>query len=934
MTRAIAALLFVALPAVGQDLPWKKPAALKPGDTIAFVAPAGAVGGDLSRIQSYAKQLESAGYKVRVTPGVEARRLRYLAGTDEERAAEVNAAFRDPEVRGVFAVRGGYGLTRIIDKLDYDALRKDPKVVTGFSDLTALHLACAAKARVVTFHSPLVLTSLDKTTPDVAFANDAFRRAVFADRYSKHEFGYPIPVTTDGLKPAKLVGGTARGRLVGGNLSLIVATMGTPYAIQPKGNILFLEDVSEPPYRIDRYLSQLRLAGVLDQVAGVVLGQFTNEKSDRQPTDPTTTDEVLTEYFGKLKVPVLKNFPMGHVAQNATFPHGATAELDADSLTLRLVENPVVVSPTEAEPPVATAKSWAVADGKTGDVLWGGNATTRRPMASTTKVMTCLLVLGLAANDAKVLDEVVTFSERADKTVGSTAGLKVGEKVSVRELLYGMMLPSGNDATVAFAEHFGGRFPQTDPPAEPYDRFVAEMNRRSKALGLENTTYRDTSGLSSENQTTARDLARLAWHGFQDELFREIVKTQKYTGKVSGPDGTSRTVTWTNTNRLLGSDEFDGVKTGTTRAAGQCLVSSGRRDGDHLFAVVLGCEDRYKDSRALYDWAWARRGKVAAKPLTGAVIVVDPGHGGQGYSRSYTGGTRGTDSKLTESELNLRVGFALAEELERLGATVHLTRKANHRLSREGSPKEDELHARIDLFEHHNPHFFLSVHHNAGGKTASGHTALYKHNAQDDTLYEAIARDVNDALEGVLPGPKLKLIKGNYHILRETAIPGTISEAGFMTNPAFDDLCNRSEFPAMEAAAIAKGAVKFWTDHKPMLVALRVQLAAERAARPRDPSTFTATALNPKYQRDMAELLAKVAPGGKLDVAAFQDAVVTDPKATFDVTARLTLAGTTSDRKYHDRLIDVLVALGQYDFANAVTLPGDAKPSPDKAAKP
>src|SRR5262249_1910881 len=158
------------------------------------------------------------------------------------------------------------------------------------------------------------------------------------------------------------------------------------------------------------------------------------------------------------------------------------------------------------------------------------------------------------------------------------------------------------------------------------------------------------------------------------------------------------------------------------------------------------------------------------------------GHGGQRYSKSYTGGTRGVVSRLTESELNLRVAVELARLLKEKGATVYLTREGDHRLSPEGSSNRDELHARIDFFEHHNAPFLLSVHPNADGPAATGHTALYKHNAPDDTLYEALARDVNDALEGAVPGPKLKLIKGSYHILRETPIPGTISESGFMTN--------------------------------------------------------------------------------------------------------------------------------------------------------
>ena len=178
------------------------------------------------------------------------------------------------------------------------------------------------------------------------------------------------------------------------------------------------------------------------------------------------------------------------------------------------------------------------------------------------------------------------------------------------------------------------------------------------------------------------------------------------------------------------------------------------------------------------------------------------------------------------------MAFELEKLLKENGATVFMTRVADHRLSAEGSSNSAELHARIDLFEHHNVHFFLSVHHNAGGGAATGHTALYKHNAADDTLYESLARDVNDALEGVVPGPKLKLIKGSYHILRETDIPGTISESGFMTNRGFDELSARPEYPKQEAAAIAKGAIQYWTAHKLALIALRDKLMKER--RPKD----------------------------------------------------------------------------------------------------
>jgi N-acetylmuramoyl-L-alanine amidase len=320
-------------------------------------------------------------------------------------------------------------------------------------------------------------------------------------------------------------------------------------------------------------------------------------------------------------------------------------------------------------------------------------------------------------------------------------------------------------------------------------------------------------------------------------------------------------------------------------------------------------------------------------PLKGAVIVVDPGHGGQAYSKSYTGGTRGVASKMTESELNLKVGLELAKLLRDQGATVHLTREADHRLSPEGSSNADELHARIDFFEHHSCHFFLSVHHNAGAAGATGHTALYKHNATDDTLYETLAKEVNTALDGAVPGPKRALIKGSYHILRETSIPGTIAESGFMTNRDFDDLSIRADYPKKEAAAIAKGAVKYWTDNKAALVALREKLGKDRAAKPRDPKTYTAIALNPAYRERMKTLLDAVAPGGKYEAAkageyieAFRKSVVTDPKATFTVKAdvtreRIKLTGEVSDRKYHDRLIDLFVAMKLYEIMNEVQVP-------------
>jgi D-alanyl-D-alanine carboxypeptidase (penicillin-binding protein 5/6) len=269
-------------------------------------------------------------------------------------------------------------------------------------------------------------------------------------------------------------------------------------------------------------------------------------------------------------------------------------------------------------PPFVSAKAWVVADAKTGKVLWSFNESEARPMASTSKIMTAHLVLRLASVDPKVLDEVVVFSERADKTVGSSADLKAGEKVPVRELLYGLMLPSGNDAATALAEHFGCRFGKE---GDAYDRFIGAMNERAKELGLKELSYRDPHGLSRDNVSSARDLAALAHAAMKDERFRQYVATRRYECDVTTPEGKKRTVTWTNTNKLLDVEGYEGVKTGTTTPAGNCLVACGSRGEDRLTVVVLGStatDGRYVDARNLFRWAWLERGhKRAAAEASG-----------------------------------------------------------------------------------------------------------------------------------------------------------------------------------------------------------------------------------------------------------------------------------------------------------------------------
>jgi muramoyltetrapeptide carboxypeptidase len=311
------------------DRPWKKARTLRAGDPIMFVAPAGPA--DPERVEASRRRCEALGFRV-IIPKNLFRRERYLAGSDDERAAELNAAFRDPDVRAIFPCRGGYGLMRILSRLDYEAIRNDPKIITGYSDLTALHMAIARHSRVITFHSPMPQNSLYRDDGDHAYASSNFWRLVRGEGFAVSS---EIELPKGRAMPVKLVGGRATGRLMGGNLTLICSTLGTPYAVEPAGNILLIEDTGEAPYRVDRMFAQLRLAGILDQVAGLLVGTF-------DETDVNGVDTVVRDHCARLKIPVILNFPVGHTPFNATLPHGGLVELDADALRVRLVENPLM----------------------------------------------------------------------------------------------------------------------------------------------------------------------------------------------------------------------------------------------------------------------------------------------------------------------------------------------------------------------------------------------------------------------------------------------------------------------------------------------------------------------------------------------------------------------------------------------------------------
>lgn len=341
MSVSVICLPDLETPVLAQDASndgeWLRAPAIKPGDTIAFVCPASPPS-EMTHVYEYARHLESMGFKVTVSSELLTRSTKYLAGSDTQRAEELNAAIRDPNVRAIFPIRGGYGLTRILDRLDYDALRADPKIVTGYSDVTALHLAIARKSRLVTFHSPMPLSSLWKgADPEFGFAARSFDSVIFkinsADVISGNGLALPECRT-----PKTLVGGSVKGRLVGGNLTLICTTLATPYSVETDGRILFIEEVNEAPYRVDRLLSQLRLAGVLKRASGVVVGDISSSNVEDEPQ----IRHLIEEYFSELGVPVLTDFPVGHIANNTTLPHGGLIELDADLCKVRLLEDPIL----------------------------------------------------------------------------------------------------------------------------------------------------------------------------------------------------------------------------------------------------------------------------------------------------------------------------------------------------------------------------------------------------------------------------------------------------------------------------------------------------------------------------------------------------------------------------------------------------------------
>jgi len=315
-----------------------RPQALKRGDTIGVVVPAGPL--DRERIDLAFERVNQRGFRIK-TYGDIYRRTGYLAGDDQTRADELMAAFADPETTAVWCARGGYGVTRLLDRLDFGVVRQNPKVFVGFSDITILHVAIQQKTGLITFHGPNLQDGFGKGSDMPAASEAALWRALMRGEASSADGGYAFDLTNvEPLEVRAITRGVATGCLTGGNLAVICGLMGTPFEIETAGRILFLEDVSERVYRIDRYLSQLMLAGKLQSAAGILLGTFSYDDDD-PPESQVAVAGLLEEYCGRLDIPVMAGFPAGHAQYNLTLPMGALAEIDTDGCRMKLLENPV-----------------------------------------------------------------------------------------------------------------------------------------------------------------------------------------------------------------------------------------------------------------------------------------------------------------------------------------------------------------------------------------------------------------------------------------------------------------------------------------------------------------------------------------------------------------------------------------------------------------
>jgi muramoyltetrapeptide carboxypeptidase len=300
------------------------PRPLLPGDSVGVVAASGPPIPEV--LAAGIKFMESKGYRI-VTGCHVGEQDGYLAGTDDQRCADLNAMLRDPQVRAILLARGGYGAMRILDHLDLGAVVRDPKLLVGMSDVTALQLSLYARCGLITLSGPMLAGQVGEGLDPQS--EDLFLRCLTSPLETLNFFPSEIPVST----PRH---GTAQGPLLGGCLSLITALMGTRHSPDYSGAILFIEDVSEPPYRIDRMLMQLKLAGVFEEVSGIIVGHFLGPDGQDLVSE---AERLVLEMTQANTIPIISRYPHGHTLPNLTLPHGAIVRMETETRLVTVCVN-------------------------------------------------------------------------------------------------------------------------------------------------------------------------------------------------------------------------------------------------------------------------------------------------------------------------------------------------------------------------------------------------------------------------------------------------------------------------------------------------------------------------------------------------------------------------------------------------------------------
>jgi len=303
-----------------------RPKPLQKGDKVAIIAPASP--SDKNLIDKCIASLNELGLKVVIGESCLSEHG-FLSGTDDIRANDINCMFADKNIKGIFALRGGYGCARLLDLIDFKLIKKNPKIFIGYSDITALHIAINQKSKLITYHGPMISTELIKGLDE--YSADYYKKFIF-----EHEKIEEL-LNPEGNSLEIINNGIASGELIGGNLSLICSSLGTKYEINTKNKILFLEEVDEVPYKVDRMLTHLKQSGKLKESNGIILGAFTNCISPNNKKS-LSLQEVFNEIILPLKKPTISNLACGHCLPTLTLPLGEKVLLDANNKKIKILK--------------------------------------------------------------------------------------------------------------------------------------------------------------------------------------------------------------------------------------------------------------------------------------------------------------------------------------------------------------------------------------------------------------------------------------------------------------------------------------------------------------------------------------------------------------------------------------------------------------------